>query len=242
MTVIIQEVVSKQDFKQFVNFVYKHYKGSENWIPPMKSDEMFSVSKDKNPAYEFCESNFWLAKDNGKVVGRIGAIINHEYNKKIGEKFGRINRAEFIDNKAVSKSLFDVAENWLKEKGMEKVHGPLGFTNIDQQGLLIEGFDYLPSIASVSNHSYYQEHFEELGYEKENDWVEFRLTIGEKATDKGIRGAAIIKKRYGFESLSFTKTSELKEYSHIIFEILNDAFKGITLYCAILRQNDRSIL
>ncbi len=225
MSVQIKEVVSKHDYKQFVNFLYKHYKGSENWIPPMKSDEMFSIDENKNPAYEFCISKFWLAEDNGKIVGRIGAIINDVYNKKVGEKLGRINRAEFIDNKEISKALFKTAENWLKEKGMEKVHGPLGFTNIDQQGLLIEGFDYLPSIASVYNHPYYQQHFEILGYEKENDWVEFRLTIGDAAAKKASRGSAMIKRRYGFESVTFTKTSELKEYGKIIFEILNDAFK-----------------
>lgn len=223
----INEVVSKQDYKQFVNFVYKHYKDSKNWIPPMKSDELFSINKDKNPAYEFCESKFWLAKDKGKIVGRIGAIINHEYNKKTGKKYGRISRLEFIDDKTLSKSLFEVAENWIKEMGMEKVHGPLGFTNIDQQGLLIEGFDYLPSIASVYNHPYYQQHFEDLGYKKENDWVEFRLTVGEKPAKKASRGAALIKKRYGFKSISFTKTSEMKKYSHIIFKILNNAFKEL---------------
>jgi hypothetical protein len=225
MTVKIQEVESKQDFKQFVNFVYKHYQGSENWIPPIKNDELFSVNKEKNPAYEFCESKFWLAYEGNKIVGRIGALINFVYNKKVGEKLGRIHRPEFIDDTNVSKALFEVAEKWLREKGMEKVHGPLGFTNIDQQGLLIEGFDTLPSIASVYNHDYYQKHFENLGYGKENDWLEFKLTVGEEATKKASRGASLVKRRYGFESLSFTKSSELKEYTHVIFEILNNAFK-----------------
>ena len=225
MSVRIKEVVEKKDFKQFVNFLYKHYKNSEYWVPPMKSDEHASLDKSKNPAYEFCESKFWLAEIDGKIVGRIGAIINHVYNEKVGEKLGRINRPEFIDDPEVSKALFEVAEKWIKEKGMEKVHGPLGFTNIDQQGLLIEGFDYLPSIASVYHHPYYQKHFDALGYEKENDWVEFRLTLGEAPAKKAARGAAMIMKRYGFESVTFSSTSEMKEYGHVIFEILNDAFK-----------------
>lgn len=227
MTVNIREVSCKGDYKKFVNFLYKHYKGEDNWIPPIKSDEFFSIDKEKNPAYEFCESSFWLAEDDGKVVGRVGAIINHSYNDKVGVKYGRINRIEFNDDKEISSLLFKTAESWIKEKGMEKVHGPLGFTNIDQQGLLIEGFDYLPSIASVYNHAYYQKHFEDLGYEKENDWLEFRLTIGDKISQKAIRGSALIKKRFGFESVNFTKSSELKPYSKIIFEILNDAFKEL---------------
>jgi len=227
MTFQIQEVVSKHDYKQFVNFIYKHYKNSQNWIPPMKSDEFFSINKDKNPAYEFCDAKFWLAKDNGKVVGRIGAIINHAYNKKVGINFGRINRAEFTDDKTLSKALFGVAEDWLRQKGMKNAHGPLGFTNIDQQGLLIEGFEYLPSIASVYNHPYYQQHFETLGYEKENDWVEFRLTLGEDVVKKAARGSAMIKRRYGFETVRFNNTKELKKYGKVIFKILNDAFKEL---------------
>lgn len=227
MALKIIEVNSNKQIKQFVDFAFNHYKKDENWVPPIKKDEIFSLSKDKNPVYEFCEAKYWMVEKDGKIAGRIGAIINHHYNEKTGKKYGRINRPEFIDNKEVSNKLFELAEGWLKEKGMKLAHGPLGFTNIDQQGLLIEGFEYLPSIASVHNKDYYQKHFERLGYEKENDWVEFRLTIGENATKKGIRGAALIKKRYGFESVSFKNSKELKKYSHIVFEILNDAFKEL---------------
>ena len=225
MSIKIVEVKTKAEAKNFVNFQFELYKNTPMWVPPIKADEVKALDKQHNPAFDFCDAHFFLAYKNDKIVGRIGTIINHDYNKKVGEKLGRINRAEFIDDKEVSKALFTTAENWLKEKGMEKVHGPLGFTNIDQQGLLIEGFDFLPSIASVYNHPYYQQHFEVLGYEKENDWVEFRLTIGDAAAKKASRGSAMIKRRYGFESVNFTKTSELKKYGETIFEILNDAFK-----------------
>ena len=221
------EVKSNKQIKDFVNFAFSLYKGNENWVPPIKADEIYSISKDKNPAYEFCDSKYWMLEKDGNIVGRVGAIINNVYNKKVNMKLGRINRIEFIDDFEVSEKLFSLAENWLKEQGMEYVHGPLGFTNIDQQGLLTEGFDYLPSIASVYNHDYYQNHFDKLGYEKENDWVEFQLTIGEQATKKATRGAALIKRRYGFESVSFASKDELKKYSHIVFEILNDAFKKL---------------
>ena len=225
MTFQIREVSSNRDYKLFVDFVFKHYKKDKFWVPPIKSDELFSMKKDKNPAFEFCEAKYWLAEENGKVIGRIGAIINHAYNKKVDDLYGRINRVEFIDNADLSKALFGIAESWLRDKGMKKVHGPLGYTNIDQQGLLIEGFNSIPSIASVHNQAFYQNHFDNLGYKKENDWLEFQLTVGEEATKKASRGAALIKRRYGFESLSFTNTKDLKEYGHTVFEILNDAFK-----------------
>jgi len=118
-------------------------------------------------------------------------------------------------------------ENWFREKGLESLHGPLGFNNLDNQGLLIEGFDYLPSIASVYHKPYYQKHFEDLGYSKENDWVEFRLTLGEHALAKGKRGAELVKKRYGFEVVKFASTEELKPYVQPVFQILNSAFQDL---------------
>ncbi len=227
MTLKVIEVENKSQIKRFVNFAFDLYKKSENWIPPIKSDEVFSISKEKNPAYEFCDSKFWMIEKNGRVAGRIGAIINSHYNEKTKQRLGRINRPEFIDDIEVADKLFSLAETWIKEKGMELAHGPLGFTNIDQQGLLIEGFEYLPSIASVYNMDYYQDHFDRLGYKKENDWLEFRLTVGDRAVKKGARGAALIKKRYGFESVSFENSKELKQYSHTVFDILNEAFKEL---------------
>ena len=171
----INEVVTNKDIKQFVDFPFKLYKNNPNWVPPIKAEEIKQLKKDQNPAFDFCDARFWLALKDGKVVGRIAAIINHDYNKKIGRKMGRFSRLEFIDDHEVSGKLLETAENYIQEMGMEAVHGPLGFTNFDNQGLLIEGFDYLPSIASVMHLPYYKEHIEKRGYEKENDWVEFRL-------------------------------------------------------------------
>jgi GNAT superfamily N-acetyltransferase len=176
---------------------------------------------------EFCDARFWLAWKDNKCVGRIAGIINPEYNNKTGEKKGRISKVEFIDDKSVSEALFETAENWFREKGMIAVHGPLGFNNLDTQGLLIEGFNYLPSIASVYHKSYYLKHFEDVGYTKENDWVEFRLTLGEHALAKAKRGAELIKKRYGFEVVKFTSTEELKKYVQPVFDILNNAFQDL---------------
>jgi hypothetical protein len=223
----IKEVKTKREIRQFVNFQFDLYKGDRFWVPPLKSDEIKYLKAETNPSMEFCDAKFWTARKDKKCVGRIAAIINHEYNKKTSDLKGRISKVEFVDDPAVSAALFSTAENWLREKGMTSVHGPLGFNNLDTQGLLIEGFDHLPSIASVYHKKYYQKHFEDLGYTKENDWVEFRLTLGELALNKGKRGAEIIKKRFGFEVLKFTSTDELKKYVKPVFNILNNAFQEL---------------
>jgi len=224
MSIKIVEVKTKAEAKKFVNFQFELYKNSPMWVPPIKTDEIKALDKNHNPAFDFCDAHFFLAYKNDKIVGRIGTIINHDYNKKVGEKLGRFNRIEFIDDKEVSKALIEKAVSVFKEKGIEKIHGPLGFTNLDTQGMLIEGFEYLPSVASVYHLPYYKEHIEALGFEKENDWVEFRLTVGEHAQKKASRGAALITKRYGFEVVKFKDKSGLMEYGEEVFKVLNDAF------------------
>ena len=179
-----------------------------------------------NPAYRFCTAKFWNAYKDGKCVGRIGGIINHKYNEKTSSKVGRFSRSEFIDDIEVSRALFSTAETWLKEQGMTEVQGPLGFTNLDHQGMLVEGFDHLPSAASEYHHAYYKDHLETLGFEKEIDWVEFRLFL-EGIPEKAERGAKIVMKRSNLTVKSFTKSSELQTYAVQLFEILNESFKDL---------------
>ena len=224
MSINIVEVKTKAEAKKFVNFQFELYKNSPMWVPPIKADEVKALDKQHNPAFDFCDAHFFLAYKNNKIVGRIGTIINHDYNKKVGEKLGRFNRIEFINDKEVSKALIDKAVELFKKNAIEKIHGPLGFTNLDTQGMLIEGFEYLPSVASVYHLPYYKEHIEALGFEKENDWVEFRLTVGEHAQKKASRGAALITKRYGFDVVQFKDKNGLMEYGQEVFNVLNDAF------------------
>lgn len=233
MSIEIKEVKSAADKKAFVNFQFDLYKNDSMWVPPLKSDELKMMSPETNPAYGFCDTKFWLVLKKGKTVGRIGAIVNKAYNEKINKKMGRISRLEFINDDEVLSLLLSTAEKWLKDEGMEMAHGPLGFSNLDTQGMLIEGFEYLPSIASVYNKKYYQEMIEKHGYEKEIDWIEFRLTIGEQAVKKASRGAELVAKRFGMKAYNFTKTSELMPYRIKIFEILNDAF-GVLPFVAKL--------
>jgi ribosomal protein S18 acetylase RimI-like enzyme len=219
----IHAVSSASDYKQFVNFPFELYQGNKFWVPPLKKDELKQLKAETNPAFEFCDAKFWTAWDNKKCVGRIGAIINKTYNEKIGRKMGRFTRVEFVDDKNVSKLLLKTAEDWLIEKGVEAIHGPLGFTNFDNQGLLIEGFDYLPSVASVMHMPYYKEHIEALGYDKENDWVEFRLKI-EEVPEKATRLAEIIKQRNNLEVVHPKTTKDLSLILKDVFVLMEKSF------------------
>ena len=227
MPVEIRELIIKADARQFVNVQFEIYKGNKYWVPPLKAGEIKSLFPETNPAFDFCKAKFWLAYNEGKCVGRIGCIINEAYNKKSGERMGRFSRLEFFNDEEIVSKLITTAELWAQEQGMTGIHGPLGFANLDTQGMLVEGFYHLQSIGSVYHHPYYHEYLEKLGYVKEIDWLEFRLTLGVGAVEKANRGAGLIQKRYGIEVLHFKTISELLPYSDTIFKILNDAFNDL---------------
>ncbi len=224
MALTVKEAITKGDFKAFVELPFYIYKNNPYWVPQLKSDELKALTPETNPAFEFCQAKFWLVYDGKQCVGRIGAIINTLSNEKEGVKMGRITRTEFIDNNEVVDLLFQSAENWLKSEGMTGAHGPLGFSNLDHQGVLVEGQEYLPSVASDYHHAYYHKHFERQGYIKENDWVELRVKFPSVMPDKTLAVADMIKKRFGFKVLNFTKKSELEPYKKPIFDLFNNAF------------------
>lgn len=224
MSVTIQPCDSVSNLKKFVQFPYDLYKNNQYWVPPMKKDELNSLQPSTNPAYRNCDAQFWIALKDGKVAGRIGAIINNKYNEQTGTKLGRITRMEFIDDKEVSKQLLDTAEAWIKERGMEGVHGPLGFTNLDHQAVLIEGFDHLPSIASEYHLPYYKSHMEAAGYDKEMDWVEFRLTLADAIPEKALKLNDMIQKRYKLKVVHFTNREQMKKHAPRALDLLNTAF------------------
>ncbi len=227
MALTIETVRSNKQKKTFAYLPFEIYKNVPLWVPPIKSDELKSFDAAHIPAMEFCETEFWVAYRDGKAVGRISAIINPKYNEKTEKKYGRFSKLEFIDDKEVFLLLMDTAVAWIKERGMELVHGPLGYTNLDNQGMLIEGFEHLPSVASVYHMPYYKTHLDAYGFEKEIDWIEFRLTLIDHANEKAIRGAEIIRKRYGFRIETFTENKQLLPYVKPIFEVVNGAFRKL---------------
>lgn len=227
MSITIKEVVSKEDIKQFINLPYKLYKNNKYWIPPMKGDELKSLQKEYNPAMEICTSKFWLAYKNDKCVGRIGALIIPKWNEKTGENLARFTRPEFIDDELVADKLMEAVEGWAKQEQVKGVMGPLGFSNLDQSGVLIEGHDWLPSVASSYHFDYYQKHFDRLGYNKEIDWLEFRITFPEALPEKSYRVAKMLKTRFGLKSMNFTAKKELEPFKEKIFNLFNDSFAGL---------------
>lgn len=235
MSVEIRPVVGKKDQKQFVNIQFELYKGSKFWVPPIKKDEL-SIFEPDNPFEKFCETQYWLAYKNNKCVGRIGAIINSKYNEKSGESNVRFTRLEFADDREVVQKLLETAEKWGRDKGMSGIVGPLGFTNLDHQGMMIEGHDYLPSVASEYHLPYYKEHLEALGYDKLVDWIEFRLTMDDAIVEKGMKGASLLMRRTKTKIISFNSSDELVAYADDIFNLLGEAFKD--LYSVITFDHD----
>lgn len=224
MELIIKEVKTTGELNDFVNLPYQLYKNHKFWVPPLKSDEKNSLIPGKNPALEFCKSKFWVAYQDGKCVGRIGGIIIPAWIEKTGENLGRFTRPEFIEDLNIAKALFQTVENWLKAEGVKGMHGPLGFSNLDHQGLLIEGHEWLPSVASDYHFAYYGNIYDKLEFEKEIDWLEFRITFPTELPEKSYKVADMIKSRYGLRSINFTSKKELEPYKEKVFELFNKAF------------------
>lgn len=217
-------VTTKKQYKEFVKFPFQLYASNPYWVPWNVAAEMNTLMPSTNPAYEECDAAFWLAvNDNDQILGRIGALINYKYNEKVGDSIGRFTRFECIDDLNVSTRLLNTAEKWLREKSMKKVYGPLGFNNLDSQGLLVEGFEQLAALGSVYHLPYYKDHLEQNGYEKEIDWLEFQLMIGQ-IPEKVLRINEIIKEKYRLRVISFQKKKQLLDYGRKVFHLFNKAF------------------
>jgi len=227
METIIKEVKDISDLKEFISFPYKLYAGNKYWVPPLRFDEINTLRKDKNPAFDFCEAKYWLAYKGGKIVGRIAGIINNRYIAKWKNKYARFGWIDFIDDEEVAKALLDTVENWAKEKGMEAIEGPLGFTDLDYEGMLVDGFDELGTMASIYNHPYYPEYMEKHGYQKEIDWVEFEIKIPKKVPEKIERIANISLQRNKLKVLKTRKRKDLLLYAKDMFNVLNMSYENI---------------
>jgi hypothetical protein len=223
----LKEVRSKRELRQFVSFPYSLYKGNAFWVPPLRFDEYNSLRKDKNPAFDFCDAKYWLVLEKGKVAGRITGIINRRYNEKFGVKAARFGWIDFIDNPEVSSLLFNAVEKWAESEGMDSIHGPLGFTDLDGEGLLTEGFEEVSTLGAIYNYPYYQRHIEQAGYSKDIDWIEFQVTMHPEIPEKISRLADIALKRNNLKILKVKKTKEMLQYAKEIFYVLNDAYRDL---------------
>jgi len=239
MSVIIREVKTKSELKKFIWFGINLYKNCEFAAPPLLMDDLLNLSKGKNPALDFCDAIYLLAYKNDKIVGRIAGIINPVSNESWNQKRARFGWVDFIDDKEVSKALFDAAITWAKSKGMTEIHGPLGFTDFDHEGTLIEGYDKLGTLAAIYNYPYYPQHIEACGFVKDADWNEYLITVPEVFPERYFRIADIVKQKFELTPKHFNSRKEVVDrYAAKIFDLLNLCYKD--LY-GFTKLNDKQV-
>ena len=224
--ITVLPVSSKNEMKQFVKFRIDLYKDSPFAVPPLYMDELATLDPQKNPAFEFCEAQCFMAFDGDKPVGRICAMINHRANEAWKTQSGRFGFIDFVDDEAVSKALFAAAEAWVKAKGMHSIHGPLGFTDMDQEGMLVEGYEQVGTMATIYNYAYYPVHTEKLGYLRDADWVEYKITLPEEVPEKLKRISELVARKYKLRTLKYTSASQLIKdgYAQKLFELVNKTY------------------
>lgn len=243
MAIEIRKIDTKCGLKKFVKWGIDLYKDNDCFVPPLVMDDVNTLDPKNNPAFDFCESIYFMAYDDGKPVGRIAGIINNVVNEKTGKKTLRFGWVDFIDDTRVSEALFRAVEVWGRSKGMEEIVGPLGFSDMDPEGMLVEGFDQEGTMATIYNYPYYPKHLEAMGFEKEADWVEFRMTVPDGIPERYQRISDIIKRKYELSTPKYTSAKKLvKDYGQEIFQLINEAYSELYGYSPLTpRQINRYI-
>ena len=233
--VTIKKIEPKRsELKKFVKFQIDLYKGNEYYVPPLIMDDLDTLDPNKNPAFEFCEAQSFMAYRDNKPVGRVTAIINRNANKKFNEKSVRFEFIDFIDDAEVVDTLIAAVEEWGRERGMNRIVGPLGFSDMDPEGMLIFGFEEMGTMATIYNYPYYQKHMERLGFEKETDYVEYRIKVPSSIPEKYKRVADIVQRRLNLNVVKLKSRKELKEkYGKAIFDLINEAYASLYGFCSI---------
>lgn len=231
MSIEIVKVTTLKELKKFIRFNYELYKGNPYFVPELYEDMISTLRKDRNAAFEFCEADYFLAYRDGELVGRVAAIINRRANDKWNIKAVRFGWIDFVDDLQVAKALLGTVEQWGRERGMTEIQGPLGFTDFDPEGMLIDGFDRVSTMATIYNYPYYPVHMEALGYSKDVDWVEYLFRVPEKNWEKAERLSALIARRYNLHVVHCKSKSNLaKQYGKALFELVNEAYSPLYGY------------
>lgn len=231
MSLNIFQVKNRKELRAFVDFPNKLYKGVPYYVPKLRIDEISTLDPTKNPAYEFSEAALYLAYKDGLIVGRVAAIVNHKSNAKWGHKEVRFGWIDYIDDRSVSEALINKVIEFGKERGMERIVGPLGFTDFDPEGMLVEGFDQMCTMVLIYNYPYYPEHLEALGFTKEADWLEYKLFIPEKVPERIEKLARIVPAKSGVRIRKVTKREIRKEgMGHKIFQLVNETYGDLYNY------------
>lgn len=255
---IVPLTPKKSEIRKYVRFGINLYKNNPCFVPPLVFDEINTFRHEKNPAFDFCDSQSFLAYRDDEIVGRITAIINRAVNEKTGQDIVRFGFVDFIDDAEVVDALFHAVETWGAERGMTDIVGPLGFTDLDPEGMLIEGFDEMGTMATIYNYPYYRTHMERMGYAKDTDWIEFRMTVPDSIPEKYMRIASIVERKFELHIVDIKSRKWLKEtYGRAVFELINEAYSGlygfvaltdrqieyyIDMYLGILRLDDIALI
>lgn len=223
----IREVSSKKDFNRFIEFPYRLYRNHPYYVPHLRFDEKTTLNQKKNPAFAYCDAKYWIALKGHQVVGRIAGIINHAYIRRWNNRYIRFGWLDFEEDEGIVSALIAQVERWGKLQGMEAMHGPMGFTDLDYEGMLVQGFDYLGTLATLYNYAYYPQLLEKLGFIKEVDWVEYRIKVPGQIPEKIEQVARVAMKRYGLSVLRARKPKDLLPYTPQIFQLINQAYAGL---------------
>ncbi|GHV04191.1 N-acetyltransferase [Clostridia bacterium] len=240
--ITIKEAVTKRDLKKFVDFPVKLYKNCPYFVPPLRSDELKLTDPKKNPSAPYCRTKYWLAYKDGKLAGRISAIINRLDDEKTGLKRARFCRIDFIEDREVARALLKTAEDFAREEGHKSIHGPIGFNDLDREGLLIDGFDRMSTFETQYNYPYYQTYLEELGYEKDIDAEECTYAVPKVCDERIDRIANKIIQKYGLRILDMPKRRMIKAYGEKIFHLLDRCYSHLYGTVPLKDEVIRSIL
>lgn len=235
-TVTVSQVSTAKEMRAFVRFNYELYKDCSLAVPDMLEDTLETLDSRSNPAFHFCEAAFFLARKEGRIVGRVAAIINTRANQKWSRREVRFGWIDFIDDLEVSRALLETVEKWGQERGMTQIVGPLGFTDLDPEGMLTDGYDQLSTLNTIYNYPYYPQHMAQLGFEKETGWVERKVFIpkGEHEANnaKYFRIAQVAEQRYGFRLRHFRSKRDIRKGGYVekMLGVINRAYADLYGY------------
>ncbi|MDR1780331.1 MAG: hypothetical protein LBR50_06340 [Tannerella sp.] len=236
MSVEIRKVETVKDLKKFVRFNIDLYKNCQYHVPGLIDEEIMTLSKEKNPAFETSDAAYFLAYKDNRIVGRIAGIVNHKSNEQWNQKYVRFGFVDFIDDDEVVDALFGAVEEWARGFGLDHIHGPLGFTDLDHEGMLVEGFDLIGTMATIYNYAYYPKQLERLGFVKDLDWREYKIYIPDRVPEKHLRIGEIVKKKYGLKILKFKRRKDIWPYAQRIFKALNKAYAPLYGYVELSQK------
>ena len=232
----VKQVLNSSDLELFIKFPMELYKGNPYYVPPLINEEKSIWMKEENPALQYSEAAQFLAYKGENIVGRIAVMINHKEEKELGIQKVRFGWLDFIDDIEVSKALINTAIEYAKSKGISKIEGPMGFTNLDKAGMLTKGFDKLATMIGIYNFDYYPKHMEQLGLVKEKEWVEFEINFPDTLPDKVEKFSKLIAEKYELELVKFKAKKDILPLVDSMFKLLDDTYKNLSTYTPITQE------